>query len=305
MRRLWKRPRRERGLILPMTLIVVAMTSALAVPMMGFLSTVLRHGGAVNGQFDSLYAQDAATEDAIYQMANSQSFMNGLQNNGSQAYSQTVNGQQVQVSVQLNNAGDPPPPADPPPSHWGLKPLSWSFIQPHSINVAQNPAGTAHVTYYIANFGFSTVTLNQIQELIPPSFVYAGNFSSQGFVDGSNNPMSLPAPTVNDPPWTYTGPNPFSSCANKTSTQVAGQKRLSWSWASSQPRIRSFWSTFVIPTVSFDIQVTGTPVSGTYSDAPWVYTTSQQCAGTLHAGMAGTVQLTYTAKVSCTVGHKH
>jgi hypothetical protein len=163
-------------------------------------------------------------------------------------------------------------------------------MSPAVINLAQNPNPTVRVTYYIQNLGSSQTTINALQYVLPKGWVYAGNLARVNIVDNHDNPYDLAdmVPTQtncsNGACWSYTGPDPYNSCANKTVSQTASYQRLTWDWSSMggghQPRVASG----LIAQISFDIQVSSYPEPGIYYDSPWTDIQQQQCGNTLQAG---------------------
>ncbi|MBI3744657.1 MAG: hypothetical protein HY261_10310, partial [Chloroflexi bacterium] len=296
-----KRTRSERGTILPLTLVIVAVTSLLAVPLMGYLSTVLRHGGSLNASLDGLYTQDAATEDSVYRLAHDQSLLDQLANAGSAAYSVTVNGQTVQVTMQLNNQGSPAPASAPAPSYHGngANPLSWTFIQPPEINLAQGRS--ARMTFYASNDSASPVTVSQMLDVLPPAFVYAGNQITGGFQDSQGSPFPIAAPSLIGPPFSYTGSDPFNNCVLASVNQGATQQRLQWVWpggANNSPQLPAHSTA----TIAFDVTVAGLPASATYHDSPWLQTSQQQCGNLPQAGTPSSVSISYDALITADSG---
>ena len=91
----------QDGQVLAITLIVVVITAALTVPLLGLISSVLLRSFASTTTLEEQYSVDAGIEDAIWRANanNDPVFADLVIQNAAPSYDITVNGQTVTIDI--------------------------------------------------------------------------------------------------------------------------------------------------------------------------------------------------------------
>jgi hypothetical protein len=293
----------QRGQGFAITLIVVAITAALSVPLLTFTSSILQRGAAPRVALTEQYSVGAGTEDAIWLVANDPDFLADLLEQLEISYPIDINGNQVEITIEINPQGEPPPPPLPdPPSQTGIYVHLQSLISPAVFNIG-NPPDKITLTLFLTNTGDqpgggSNATAHEIISVLPRGFGYAGNLAWENlFHQTEPPPFPLPEPRrewdESDPLTPFhrhlTGEDPFHDCDEITTRNDgipsdsitpadsdSDWERLVWGhtntegghWTNPQrPRIEKQ----TVAKISFDIEFVRweNPPLGFLPDNPW------------------------------------
>ena len=331
-------PGGQHGQAFAMTLIVVAVTAALSIPLLSFLSSVLHRSSHANVTLKEQYSADAGTEDALWQLSKDPSFSTVL----SGPYFISANQGDVTVNVAPYVPVLPPPPP-PPPLHPnpGHEPLMWTSNPPGVlasggctpspsqsvmyVNLSQGASPTQlTLTICVADKGQSDTTVTDIIDVLPPGFEFVlGSVTIANLVYTHSDQCGKPGghcagdpfppvdPAVSTTPlWSYTGFDPYqadSKCTPYHTTNQKGppdtQQKLEWGpWSDLKdiPRVINGQ----IAAISFKVKLPDTLKAGRYGDDPWIAITQNQCTGGqgLQAGMPSWIVVYKTLLVTATQG---
>ena len=320
----------QHGQAFAMTLIVVAVTAALSIPLLSFLSSVLHRSSHANVILKEQYSADAGAEDALWNLSKDPTFSGTYTISANQGDA-TVN---VAPYVPVSPPPPPPPPVAPNPGH---EPLMWTT---YPAGVASSggvcaPSPSQSVKYFnlslgatptqlplticIGDTGQSQTGVSDIIDVLPSGFTFV-----QGSVVGTNlvyktnkqcgqpgghcsgDPFPLGDPNVSTTPlWSFTGPDPYQQPANcthyHTTNQTSTQQKLEWGpWSSTDiPKVDNG----KIASISFNLSP-ATLQPGMYRDDPWINITQNQCTqgSGLQAGMPSWILAYKTLRVTVTQG---
>ena len=304
----------QRGQAFAITLIVVAVTGLLSIPVLSLTSSVLHRSTASRTTLDEQYSVDGGTEDAIWRLQNDPSFLNDiLQTVPAPTYAINVNGQPVEIEAKpFSPPSGPPTPVPPTPTpNPGIAPLMWTTADPPEIEYL-NPPATVRVTINIQDPPSATTpTIEQMVEILPANFTYvAGSLECDGdpvqctnlvWNNASADPVEVAdleaAMTIENPMFPTTripNPNPPSpgvlpdpwdpaaqtnSCPPDTSRADDNNphftQRLDWQWSNPRPQVVDGTTA----TISFDAAVPNPidPATLPLGDNPWIETNQNQC----------------------------
>ena len=320
----------QHGRAFAMTLIVVAVTAALSIPLLSFLSSVLHRSSHANVTLNEQYSTDAGAEDALWQLSKDPTFSGTYTISANQGDA-TVN---VAPYVPVLPPPAPSPPVSPSPGH---EPLMWTT---YPVALAANggcaPSPSQSVKYFnlalgaaptqlplticIADNGQSQTGVTDVIDVLPPGFTFVpGSVVSTNLVYKNNKNCGQPGghcagdpfpplgdPTVSTaPPWSFTGPDPYqqpNDCTPYHATNQADtQQKLEWGpWPNNDA---AKVNNGQIGIISFNVSP-ATLQPGTYHDDPWIEITQNQCTTSkgLQAGMPSWILAYKTLRITVTQG---
>lgn len=170
--------RQEKGQVIILVLILLAVGALLIVPTLQYASTGLKAYQVSRELLTEQYAADAAVEDAMWRLKFNVDFpdpdppeivnRDSLVNAGDRVtYSVTVNGIQVPVVVELPNQDPEPAPEKTPGIHLHA-------AADRNPRWTKPGANTFTYTIIMANYGTAMLQVREIQDLLPPGYSYDG-----------------------------------------------------------------------------------------------------------------------------------
>jgi len=244
----------ERGFLATIVLMAIAVAVLMVTPFLAAASTNLNSSRIVNALALHQYSADSGIEHAMWRLKYEAGFSDSFSTESpSLEYSINVNGIDVPIRVTKVN---PPLPleesTDPESQPEGARLYVQKSVSPSVVESGVETFFT--YTIFIENIGTAVVHLQEIGDLLPPSFSYV-SLSSSG----------------------STSTEPIVNIVN-------GQEELTWLFAAPNPKIE----TGETQTQSF--QAVATLQDGTYYNKGWVVATPDSI-GEISSGSTAPIQV--------------